>query len=177
MYDAVVGGPRAGTPGLVDSEGRLGGPMNTYLHAPSIGVKQQALGAALSFEISLSRRVAELVILTVANDVQSEFELAAHESMGYQAGLTHDQIDALRERREPGLDDPVERTAWRTTVRLLEQGDLDDAEYDEGVGALGESGLVELVTIVGYYRLVALQLQVFRVLGEAYTGARLPDRV
>jgi 4-carboxymuconolactone decarboxylase len=176
MYDAVVNGPRRGTPGLVDEEGRLGGPMNTYLHAPAIGTRQQALGAALTFEISLPKKVAELVILTVANDAESSFQLAAHEWMGFQAGLTHDQIEALRERREPELDDPLEQAAYRTTTRLLQNGDLDDDAYGEAAGVLGERGLLELVTLIGYYRLVALQLRVFRVLGESYTGTRLPDR-
>jgi 4-carboxymuconolactone decarboxylase len=176
MYDAIVNGPRRGTPGLVDEQGRLGGPMNTYLHAPAVGVRQQALGAALTFEISLPKKVAELVILTVANDVQSSFQLAAHEWMGFQAGLTHDQIAALRERREPVLDDPLEQAAHRTTVRLLEAGDLDDDAYEAAVGVLGERGLLELVTLIGYYRMVALQLKVFRVLGDSYDGTRLPDR-
>ncbi len=176
MYDAVVNGPRRGTPGLVDSEGRLGGPLTVYLYAPAIGVKQQAFGAALSFEISLSRRVAELIILTVANDVQSEFELAAHEPLGFAAGLSHDQLDALRDQREPELTEDVERIAWQTTVHLLETGDLDDAAYANAVAVLGERGLVELTTLVGYYRLVALQLRVFRIGRAAYRGAPLPSR-
>ena len=95
MYDAVVGGPRRGTSGLVDSEGRLGGPLNTLLYAPALGTAQQGVGAALRFQISLSRRVVELVILAVAHDAQSEFELAAHEPMAHGVGLTHEQLAAL----------------------------------------------------------------------------------
>jgi 4-carboxymuconolactone decarboxylase len=150
--------------------------MNTYLYTPGTGGQQAALGAALTFQLSLPRRLAELVILTVANDVKSEWELISHEWSGYQAGLTHDQIEALRERREPELEDAAERIAWQATVRLLETGDLDDAEYERAVGVLGERGLVELVTLVGYYRMVALQLRVFRVSADLYRGSRLPAR-
>lgn len=170
MYDAVVGGPRRGTRGLVDDEGRLGGPLNTLLYAPAIGTAQQVLGAALSYELSLSRRVAEVVILTVAHDVGSEFELAAHEPMAHAAGLADAALVALRERRDPQLADPAEQTAWRTTVQLLDTGGLDDHAYADAVSALGEQGLVELTTLVGYYRLVALQLRTFHVLKDAYTG-------
>lgn len=169
-YDAVVGGPRRGTRGMVDSEGRLGGPLNTMLYAPALGIAQQALGAALRYEISLPRRIAELAILTVAHDARSEFELAAHEPMAHDLGFTHDQLAALRERRDPQLEDPVEQTAWRTSVQLLEAGDLGDREYQEAVDALGERGLVELTTLIGYYRLLATQLQVFRISRDAYTG-------
>lgn len=170
MYDAVVGGPRRGTRGLVDSEGRLAGPLNTLLYAPELGTVQQALGAALRYQISLSRRVTELVILTVAHDTRSEFELAAHEPMAFEAGLTHGQLAALRERRDPELEDAAEQTAWRTTVELLATGDLEDVAYKEAVSAFGERGLVELTLLVGYYRLLALQLRVFRIPRKSYAG-------
>jgi 4-carboxymuconolactone decarboxylase len=177
MYDAVVGGPRRGTRGLVDGEGRLGGPLNTMLYAPAIGAAQQALGAALRYQLSLSRRVAEVVILTVAHHAGSDFQLAAHEPMARDAGLTDAELQALREWRDPRLADPAEQNAWRTTVALVQTGDLDDSAYAEAVGALGEQGLVELVTLVGYYRLVALALRAFRISGEAYGGPVYVPRV
>ena len=43
------------------------------------------------------------------------------------------------------------------------RGDLDDAEYREAVDHLGTAGLFELLTLVGYYATLALQLRVFRV--------------
>ncbi len=46
---------------------------------------------------------------------------------------------------------------------MLRAGDLDDEAYAAGVAGLGEAGLFELVTLVGYYRLAALQLRVFRI--------------
>jgi 4-carboxymuconolactone decarboxylase len=43
------------------------------------------------------------------------------------------------------------------------RGDLDDAEYAEAAAELGPDGLFELLTLVGYYATLALQLRVFRV--------------
>ena len=51
----------------------------------------------------------------------------------------------------------------RARPRAGGAGDLDDAEYAEAVGHLGPSGLFELLTLVGYYATLALQLRVFRV--------------
>ena len=51
----------------------------------------------------------------------------------------------------------------RTAAALVTRGDLDDAEYGEAVGHLGPAGLFELLTLVGYYATLALQLRVFRV--------------
>jgi 4-carboxymuconolactone decarboxylase len=51
----------------------------------------------------------------------------------------------------------------RTVAALLTRGDLEDAEYREAVEHLGPAGLFELLTLVGYYATLALQLRVFRV--------------
>ncbi len=162
FYDSALDGHWRGTSGLIDDQGRLGGPLSALVYVPNLGQTLQAVSRALR-QSSLSRRMIELVILTVGHDASSEYEVATHEPMGHDAGLTHDQLAALRERRDPELEDPVERTVWRTTVRLLETGDLDDAAYDEAIGALGERGLIELMTYIGFYRMIALPLRVFRI--------------
>ena len=56
-----------------------------------------------------------------------------------------------------------ESVVARTAAALVARGDLDDAEYREAVDHLGPAGLFELLTLVGYYATLALQLRVFRV--------------
>ena len=50
-----------------------------------------------------------------------------------------------------------------TTYALTARGDLDDEEYAGAVAALGLPMVFELLTLVGYYATLALQLRVFRV--------------
>ena len=52
---------------------------------------------------------------------------------------------------------------FSTVAALVLRGDLDDAEYREAVDHVGTAGLFELLTLVGYYATLALQLRVFRV--------------
>jgi 4-carboxymuconolactone decarboxylase len=56
-----------------------------------------------------------------------------------------------------------EAVVARTAAALATRGDLDDAEYREAVDHIGTPGLFELLTLVGYYATLALQLRVFRV--------------
>jgi len=56
----------------------------------------------------------------------------------------------------------------------LWQGDLDDAEYRQVIEHVGPGGLFELLTLVGYYVTLALQLRVFRV--PSRTPHPPPDR-
>ncbi|GGM76567.1 carboxymuconolactone decarboxylase [Thermopolyspora flexuosa] len=164
LYRAITGGPRGTGPqafALTDEQGRLRGPFNAMLLSPPLGGALQELGAAVRYRSVLSDRIREMAILVVAAHWGSRFEREAHEAVGRACGLTEAELAALREGRVPELADPAERTAVRTTAALAGAGTLTDAEYGEAVAALGERGLFELTTLVGYYATLALQLRVF----------------
>ena len=106
----------------------------------------------------------EIAILTVAAAWDSTFERDAHESVGRSVGLTDDELRAIRERRLPDVDDPVERVCAEVALALTD-GDLDDALWSSAASTLGAATIFELTTLVGYYATLALQLRVFRVGG------------
>ena len=147
LYDAIAGGRRAQGPQLfrlADAGGRLEGPFNAFLLQPRLGSALQALGASVRYDTGLDDRSREIAILVVAAHWRSDFEWYAHEAVGRAAGLGNADLAALREGRHAEL-------AGRESV------------YAEAVGHLGPSGLFELLTLVGYYATLALQLRVFRV--------------
>jgi 4-carboxymuconolactone decarboxylase len=165
VYDSITGGPRAQGPklfDLVDQEGRLEGPFNAFLLQPRLGGPLQALGAAVRYRTHLSDRAREIAILVVSVHWDSAFERYAHEAVGRHAGLTDAELADLRAERYDGL--PADEALVAETTRLLAaDGDLDDLAYTAAVAGLGEDGLFELLTLVGYYAGLALQLRVFRV--------------
>ncbi|MBG0830069.1 carboxymuconolactone decarboxylase family protein [Planomonospora sp. ID67723] len=164
VYRAVTGGPRAAGPQafpLTDGWGRLRGPFNAMLLSPPVGLALQEVGAAVRYGSVLTGRIREMAILTVAAHWGSDFERESHEAVGRTCGLTEEEIAALREGGLPDLADPDERAAVRATAALTGAGALTDEEYGEAVAAMGERGLFELTTLVGYYATLALQLRVF----------------
>jgi 4-carboxymuconolactone decarboxylase len=171
VYDAIAGGRRAqGTQlfQLVDDDGALEGPFNAFLLQPHLGAVLQAVGTAVRYETSLTDRAREIAILVVAVHWDSSFEWYAHEAVGRHVGLTDDELDAIRQGRFDCFTGD-ERVVATTSALLSGAGDLDDASYTEVVSAIGEAGLFELLTLVGYYATLALQLRVFRV------GSPTPD--
>ena len=177
LYDAIAGGRRAQGPQLfrlTDADGCLEGPFNAFLLQPRLGAALQALGSAVRYETALDDRCREIAILVVAAHWRSGFEWYAHEAVGRAAGLGDAElaaIQALAAAPEPGTDrdsasHPLagrEAVVARTTAALAARGDLDDAEYLAAAAELGPNGLFELLTLVGYYATLALQLRVFRI--------------
>jgi 4-carboxymuconolactone decarboxylase len=187
LYDAITGGRRAQGPQvfrLADPEGRLEGPFNAFLLQPRLGSALQALGSSVRYDTGLGDRCREIAILVVAAHWRSDFEWYAHEAVARSVGLTDAELAAVRDGRytkpagagdgrytEPDAVQDGSRAALagrealvaRTVAALLTRGDLEDAEYREAVEHLGPAGLFELLTLVGYYATLALQLRVFRV--------------
>jgi 4-carboxymuconolactone decarboxylase len=164
LYDSIAGGRRAQGPQLfklVDDEGQLEGPFNALLLQPALGASLQALGAAVRFETALDGRSREIAILVVAAVWDSGFERYAHEAVGRSIGLTETELLSLREARYDVLPTEAERVVARVTEALALRGD--DDEYSAAVEVLGLPRLFELLTLVGYYATLALQLRVFRV--------------
>jgi 4-carboxymuconolactone decarboxylase len=164
VYEAIVGGPRpAHVFSFVDEEGRLLGPFNAMLHGPQVGGPLQELGAALRFRTSFTEREREIATLVVAASLRSNYEWYAHERIGRRAGLTDAELTALRTGADPVLADARERIVYEAARALAADGDLTAPMYAEATASLGRGAVVELVTLVGYYTALALQLRVFRV--------------
>ena len=175
LYDAITGGRRAQGPQLfrlADPEGRLEGPFNAFLLQPRLGSALQALGSSVRYDTGLDDRCREIAILVVAAHWQSDFEWYAHEAVARSVGLADAELAAIRAGHDAELAGR-EAVVARTAAALLTRGDLEDAEYREAVEHLGPAGLFELLTLVGYYATLALQLRVFRVPAPDGTAPRL----
>ncbi len=166
IYDALVNGRRATQAipfPLVDEAGALTGPCNAWLLNPAIGSAFEQLGAAVRFDVSLTARSREIIILTVAQHRDSPYELYAHRLAGPAAGLSEQEVEALCAGEDPGLTDEREQVVHQTARTLLRTGGLDDDGYERAVTALGADGLFEVTVIVGWYSHIATQLAVFDV--------------
>ncbi len=163
LYAAITGGPRAADRGrspIADEEGRLLGPFNAMLYNPALGDPMQGLGAAIRYRTSLDAATREVAILVVAATLDSAFEWFAHERLARAAGVSDETIARIASGREPDGDAALPSAAAR---ELVLDGDLSDERFAEVQERFGTTGSVELVVLIGYYRMLALVLRTFRV--------------
>ena len=164
VYDEITGGPRGSGPfRLTDDEGRLHGPFNAMLVNPRLGLTVQQLGADIRYRSTLEAREREIAILALAHLRDSDFEWYAHERVGVVIGMTREELDSLDEGGTPASFSDRERVVLAATRALVTERDLDDATYADALRLLGRTTLADLITLVGYYDLLALALRTWRV--------------
>ena len=160
VWDAVAG---SRGDDLVNAQGGLIGPFNAFVHAPGAGKRLSALGQVLRFETSIERRLSEVAIITVGARWKAEFEWWAHASMARRHGVPDEVVDAIGRGEEPPFAADDERTVYQVARQLTGAGQVDSATYAAARGLLGDAGLVELVSLCGYYTLVSFLLNAFTV--------------
>lgn len=151
---------------LLDEQGRLNGPPSVWLLSPGLGQAFEAMVGALRSSTSLSPRSSEIVILLVAGQARSEFELFAHQMAAQALGMTEQEIESLVGDGDVIFDDQEESAVLAATRALLLTRDLDDQQYHAAVQAIGERGVFEIIVLIGVYQALALQLSCFRIVPE-----------
>jgi 4-carboxymuconolactone decarboxylase len=155
LMDSIRSGPR----GVF----KMSGPFYCYLHAPGFGELAQKLGAHCRFGTSVPARLSEFAILATAAHWKSQYEWVAHAVIAEREGVKAETIRALRAGRPPKSAPKDERAIYAFVRELYKNKRVSNATYKDVQKLLGDSGTVELVGLLGYYAMVAMTLDVFRM--------------
>ena len=144
---------------IVDEEGDVTGGFNYLLIDPDIGRAFTALGAAITRQ--LRPRLRELSILECARALGSDYEWIVHVPVAQRAGLSDEEIEAIRRGADAATFDEDERTARRVIAALLERGELPETLYQEALERLGLVVLHRITVQAGYYATLFAMLTTF----------------
>lgn len=148
---------------LVGDDGALVGPYNSMVSSPAVGGKVAELGQAVRFKSSVDNRLLELAIITVGARWRSNFEWYAHSRLAAAAGVEASVIDALGAGEEPAFTKDDEATVHRFAAELVETGRVSDDNFAAAKALLGEQGVLDLTTTIGYYSLISFTLNVQQI--------------
>lgn len=152
MTDHLLSGERHGT----------NGPFNVLLRSPEMGDAVQALGAQVRFHSTLAPRLNEFAIILTGRFWNAQYEWYAHKRLALQAGLSPAIVDAIALGRRPTGMQADEEAVYNFVTELLHSKQVSDATFNAARDRLGERSVVDLMTLVGYYGLVSMVLNVDR---------------
>jgi 4-carboxymuconolactone decarboxylase len=138
----------------------LRGPGGIALYSPKTIESRNAFNEYLRFEV-FPANIREVAILTVAREMDSQFEWAAHEPEALKSGVPQDVIDAIKYRRSTqGLEE--------TYAAIIELGretlgkhKLSSETFARAKALFPPGKLVELVMLMGNYASTAALLTAF----------------
>ena len=151
------------------------GPFKPWLSNPEIADCAQRLGKCVRYDLNcIDRRETEMVILMTAVHYKCLTEYSIHYDEALKEGLQQGIIAKLH---DPfvGPDFPLWAPATLerdvaiynfAKAALTDSSNIHDEIYKAAEALVGGPGIVELVSLIGYYALVAMTLNVFQIGNE-----------
>jgi 4-carboxymuconolactone decarboxylase len=139
------------------------GPYSIIAHMPDMAQRLEALRTYIRKEASLSQKLQELVMLTVAREMNCAFIWYAHAAAARQAGLRNDIVDNIRENRALTNLAPDEEIAVRFARQVLRDRKVDKATFDAATAQFGRRGVMTLTNLVASYAVLAYNMNTYEL--------------
>ena len=139
------------------------GPISVMINVPEVARRGAHLSEYLRRGSSLLSKVQELAMLTTARELDCQYIWNAHAAAGRTAGLKDATVDNLREKKElAGLssDEAAVVNYGREFFRTYR---VSQPTFDAALAQFGVRGLTELTSLMGYYALLAFNINAFEV--------------
>lgn len=151
--DELTNGPRRG----------VFGPFRPLLHRPPLLRAVAKLGETLRYEGKIDAALREWTICVVAHELANTFEWEMHYPLAAAAGVPASALVAVAAGSPtPSVLSDELALARRATQELLASARLSDATFNDALAQWGEAGLIEFLTLVGYFAMVCWVMNVAR---------------
>ena len=160
-------------------QGRSGrpnvGPYALLAHMPEMAQRLEALRTYLRSEASVPQQLQELVMLTVAREMDCAFIWYAHAAAARQAGVRDDIVERLRDKQALPALDPAEQTVVQFTRELLQRRKVSQATFEAASRQFGQRGTMTLTNLVACYAVLAYNMNTYELEAPAHaTEPALP---
>lgn len=142
--------------------GKVEGPYWPILRSPGFASCIQDVGAYFRYGCPLDRKINEMAALMAARSWSQQFVWDVHILQALDAGLSPEVAIALAEGRRPEGMAKDEEILWNFVTELLATKGVSDPTYARVVEAFGESGVIDVLGILGYYTTLSMIMNVGR---------------
>ena len=144
------------------------GPYTLLLHMPEMAQRLEALRTYLRDEASLSQKLQEIVMISVAREMSCAFIWYAHAAAARKAGVRDDIVDGIRERRALANLDPEEQTVVDFTRELLQNRKVSRPTFEAATARFGQRGTMTLTNLIACYAVLAYNMNTYELEAPAH---------
>ena len=138
------------------------GPWAPLLRSPEVLSLMLQMRSHVRDRSLLSPKLTEFAILIAAREWTQQYEWNAHYSAAVRAGLKEEIIQAVADGRRPEQMAADEEILYDLCMELHRNHGVSDATYARALSEFKEEGIVEAVSIEGYYALLAMVMNTAR---------------
>ena len=117
-----------------------------------------------------------MAILVTGAHWEAGFEWFVHAPIAIKAGLGAGSVEAIRKGAVPRFERADEAAVYAFAHELVAKRRVSKATYDQATMVLGDTAVVELVGILGYYSLISMTIVAFEVDLPAGVAEPFADR-
>lgn len=139
------------------------GPYSIIAHMPEMAQRLEALRTYIRKESSLAQDLQEIVMLTVARDMNCSFIWYAHAAEARKAGVRDDIVDNIREKKPLGVLGPREQIVIAFARELLANRKVGKATFDAATATFGQRGVMTLTNLVACYAVLAYNMNTYEL--------------
>jgi 4-carboxymuconolactone decarboxylase len=134
------------------------GPFEPLMYSPQVMSQARAMGDYLRFKSAIGNTLSELAILITAREWTQDYEWTVHYPIALKAGIRQEIADAIAVGRRPTAMSADEEAVFDYASELLKTKHVSDATFERAKSRFGLKGVVDMTGILGYYTLLAMQL-------------------
>lgn len=137
------------------------------LLSPPVAEGWSVLLSTIRGELALDPALRELVILRIAVLNQADYEWVAHEPVARRAGVTDDQIGALRQPAD-AVFSPLERAVLAYADAMTTDVKVGQEVFGAVAALIDRKQMVELTAVIATYNMVSRFLVAMDLSGAEY---------
>lgn len=153
IHDTIVSGPR----------GHVVGPLRIWLNNPGLARSAQTVGEYARYGTSLPKGLSELAIITTGRVWSSAFEWEHHAPLAIEGGIDLEHVNIISMGQRPNFTKAEEEAVFDFAAEANILKNVSDNTYNNLVNTLDETAAIDIVGICGYYSLISMTLNVFKV--------------
>ena len=148
------------------------GPGAGMINSPEMRKRANHLVFYFREESELPKNIQEMVMIMTARAKDCQYIWFAHAARARKEGISDAFVDALRDKKPLPKLEGAEQIVVDYATELFDTNRVSDATFKKAIDHFGALLLTELTTMMGYYAMLALNVNAFDV--DVPTGGEEP---